>query len=159
MQGYNAQIAVDSQTQVIVAADLTQQTNDRQQLIPMLEQVETNMGRKPDAVSADTGYWSEANATDPTVAEIDLHIATGRIKHGEVIETASGPPPENSTAQQAMAHKLRTEAGRSIYKMRKAIVEPVFGQIKEDEAFDASACAVCPMSGPSGNSCALPPIY
>ena len=122
-------------TQIIVAADLTQQTNDRQQLIPMLEQVETNMGRKPDAVSADTGYWSEANATDPAVAEIDLHVATGRIKHGEVIETASGPAPENSTAQQAMAHKLRTEAGRSIYKMRKAIVEPVFGQIKERRGF------------------------
>ena len=135
VQGYNAQIAVDSQTQIIVAADLTQQTNDRQQLIPMLEQVETNMGRKPDAVSADTGYWSEANATDPAVAEIDLHVATGRIKHGEVIETASGPAPENSTAQQAMAHKLRTEAGRSIYKMRKAIVEPVFGQIKERRGF------------------------
>ena len=135
VQGYNAQIAVDAQTQIIVAADLTQQTNDRQQLIPMLEQVETNMGRKPDAVSADTGYWSEANATDPAVAEIDLHVATGRIKHGEVIETASGPAPENSTAQQAMAHKLRTEAGRSIYKMRKAIVEPVFGQIKERRGF------------------------
>jgi transposase len=135
VQGYNAQIAVDAQTQIIVAADLTQQTNDRQQLIPMLEQVETNMGRKPDAVSADTGYWSEANATDPAVAEIDLHVATGRIKHGEVIETASGPSPENATPQQAMAHKLRTEAGRSVYRMRKAIVEPVFGQIKERRGF------------------------
>ena len=135
VQGYNAQIAVDAQTQIIVAADLTQQTNDSQQLIPMLEQVETNMGRKPDAVSADAGYWSEANATDPAVAEIDLHVATGRIKHGEVIETASGPPPENATAKQAMAHKLRTEAGRATYKMRKAIVEPVFGQIKERRGF------------------------
>ena len=69
------------------------------------------------------------------MAGIDLHVATGRIKHGEVIETASGPPPENATAKQAMAHKLRTEAGRSIYKMRKAIVEPVFGQIKERRGF------------------------
>ena len=135
VQGYNAQIAVDAQTQIIVAADLTQQTNDSQQLIPMLEQVETNMGRKPDAVSADAGYWSETNAIDPAVAEIDLHVATGRIKHGEVIETASGPPPENATAKQAMAHKLRTEAGRATYKMRKAIVEPVFGQIKERRGF------------------------
>ena len=135
VQGYNAQIAVDSQTQVIVAADITQQANDSRQLIPMLGQVEANMGRKPEAVSADAGYWSEANATDPSAAGIDLHIATGRIKHGEEIEAASGPPPEDATAKQAMAHKLRTEAGRSVYKMRKAIVEPVFGQIKEIRGF------------------------
>ena len=65
VQGYNAQIAVDAQAQVIVAAEVTQQTNDNQQLMPMLEQVEQNLGRKPEAVSADTGYFSEANATDP----------------------------------------------------------------------------------------------
>ena len=135
VQGYNAQIAVDAQTQIIVAADITQQANDSQQLIPMLEQVVTNMGRKPDAVSADAGYWSEANATDLAVVGIDLHIATGRIKHGEIIATVTGPPPENATAKQAMAHKLRTEAGRAIYKMRKAIVEPVFGQTKEQRDF------------------------
>jgi hypothetical protein len=135
VQGYNAQIAVDAQTQIIVAADLTQPANDSRQLIPMLEQVETNMGRKPERASADAGYWSEANATDPAVADIDLHVATGRIKHGEVIETVTGPPPETATAKQAMAHKLRTEAGRSVYKMRKAIVEPVFGQIKERRGF------------------------
>jgi transposase len=135
LQGYNAQAAVDSTVQVIVAAEVTQETNDRQQLLPMLEQVEENMGRKPDAVSADTGYWSEANATDESVAEIDLHIATGRMKHGEAIETVNGPPPEQATVKEKMRHKLRTEAGRSIYKMRKAIVEPVFGQIKERRGF------------------------
>jgi transposase len=135
VQGYNAQIAVDAQTQIIVAADLAQQANDSQQLIPMLEQVEANMGRKPGAVSADAGYWSEANVTDQSVKEVDLYVATGRIKHEEVIETASGPPPENATAKQAMAHKLRTEAGRAIYKRRKAIVEPVFGQTKEQRDF------------------------
>jgi hypothetical protein len=135
VQGCNAQIAVDSTAQVIVAADITQQANDSQQLIPMLEQVVTNMGRDPEAVSADAGYWSEANATDAAVAEIDLHISTGHIKHGEVIETTSGPPPEQATARQAMHHKLRTEAGRAVYKMRKAIVEPVFGQIKDIRGF------------------------
>lgn len=135
LQGYNAQIAVDAEAQIIVAADLTQQANDSQQLLPMLAQVEANMGRKPERVSADAGYWSEANATAESVAEIDLHIATGRIQHGVPIETTSGPPPEQATAKQAMAHKLRTEAGRSVYKMRKAIVEPVFGQIKERRGF------------------------
>ena len=65
------------------------------------------------------------------MAEIDLHIATGRDKHEAVVATASGPPPEGASAREAMRHKLRTEPGRAIYKMREAIVEPVFGQIKE----------------------------
>ena len=135
VQGYNAQAAVDSTAQVIVAAELTQQSNDSGQLLPMLEQLEANMGRKPDAVSADAGYWSEANATDEKVAGIDLHIATARMKHDQTMATDSGPPPDQATAKQAMEHKLRTEAGRAIYTMRKAIVEPVFGQIKEVRGF------------------------
>src|SRR5665213_25116 len=135
VQGYNAQIAVDSASQVIVAAEITQETNDKMQLIPMIAQIVTNLEQKPGKVSADTGYFSEANVTDESVAGIDLHIATGRLEHGEVIEPVTGPPPENATAKQAMAHKLRTEPGRAIYKMRKAIVEPVFGQIKERRGF------------------------
>jgi transposase len=135
IQAYNAQAAVDSQAQVIVAAEVTQQANDSQQLVPMIEQVEANVGRKPDAVSADAGYWSEANVTDERVAGVELYVATGRQKHGEKVELANGPPPEGASAQQAMQHKLRTEAGRSIYKMRKAIVEPVFGQTKERRGF------------------------
>jgi transposase len=135
LQGYNAQAAVDSTAQVIVAAEITQQTNDSRQLLPMLEQVAANMGRKPGVISADAGYWSEANATDETVAGIDLHIATGRVKHGKTIATASGPPPDQATPKQAMQHKLRTEAGQAVYKRRKVIVEPVFGQIKEQRGF------------------------
>jgi transposase len=92
-------------------------------------------GEAPEAVSADAGYWSTDNVTDEGAADIDLHIATGRQKHGETSEVASGPPPEEASVQQAMEHKLRTEAGRAIYKMRKAIVEPVFGQIKERRGF------------------------
>jgi hypothetical protein len=135
IQAYNAQAAVDSQAQVIVAAEITQQANDRQQLAPMIEQVEANAGRKPEAVSADAGYWSEANVSDKRVAGVDLHIATGRQKHGEKVESANGPPPEGASVKQAMQHKLRTEAGPSIYKLRKAIVEPVFGQTKERRGF------------------------
>ena len=135
VQGYNAQAAVDSQAQVIVAAEITQQTNDKQQLVPMIKLVVANTGSKPIAVSADTGYWSEANVGDESVAGVDLHIATGRQKHGEKLAMATGPPPEDATPKEAMAHKLRTEAGKSIYKMRKAIVEPVFGQIKERRGF------------------------
>jgi hypothetical protein len=61
VQAYNAQAAVDGEAQVIVAAELTQQTNDSRQLVPMIEQVIANMGCKPEVVSADAGYWSEAN--------------------------------------------------------------------------------------------------
>jgi len=134
VQGYNAQAAVDSAAQVIVAADVTQETVDNHQLLPMLDQVKENLGRKPRAASADAGYWSEDNATDESVAEIDLHIATGRDKHGET-PLPDTSPPQLASAKQAMRHKLCTEAGRAVYKMRKAIVEPVFGQIKEQRGF------------------------
>lgn len=126
---------VDSQTQVIVAAELTQAANDSQQLAPMIGQVVANIGRKPEVISADAGYWSEDNVTGKGVAGIDLHIATGRQKHGEAIETATGPPPAEASVQEAMRHKLRTEAGHAIYKMRKAIVALVFRQTKERRGF------------------------
>jgi transposase len=135
LQGYNAQAAVDATAQVIVAAEVTQETVDNHQLLPMLDQVEENLGRKPQAASADAGYWSETNVTDARAADIDLYIATGRDKHENVLATASGPPPDGATVKEAMRHKLCSEAGRAVYKMRKAIVEPVFGQIKEQRGF------------------------
>jgi transposase len=134
MQGYNAQIAVDSEAQIIVAATVTQQTNDRRQLVPMLKQTTRNVGTKPAAVSADAGYFSEEQVTDEQAQGIDLYVATGKQKHGE-------PTPDQSTAAvdksalEQMKQKLKTDAGQAIYKMRKAIVEPVFGHIKEWRRF------------------------
>ena len=141
IQAYNAQAAVDSQAQVIVAAEVTQQSNDSRQLAPMLEQVHANVGRKPDAVSADAGYWSEANVTAEGAAGIDLHVATGRQKHGEKREPANGPTPEGASVKQAMQHKLRTEAGHSIYKMRKAVLERSSVRSRSDGVSGASAFA------------------
>ena len=135
VQGYNAQIAVDSASQVIVAAEVTQETNDKKQLIPIIAQVVAHLARKPERVSADTGYFSEANVTDESVRDVDLYVATGRDKHGVAVETNSDPPPPDVSPKEAMREKLRTEAGRAVYKMRKAIVEPVFGQIKEQRGF------------------------
>jgi len=135
VQGYNAQIAVDSTSQVIVAAEVTQETNDKKQLLPMIAQIAANLEQKPEKVSADTGYFSEANVTDESVKEVDLYVATGRDKHGVAVETSSDPPPPGASPKEAMREKLRTEAGRTVYKMRKAIVEPVFGQIKEQRGF------------------------
>jgi hypothetical protein len=92
VQGYNAQIAVDSASQVIVAAEVTQETNDKKQLIPIIAQIVTNVEQKPEKVSADTGYFSEANVTDESVKDVDLYVATGRDKHGQAAETISDPP-------------------------------------------------------------------
>ena len=137
VQAYNAQIAVDAEAQVIVAADITQEVNDQQQLAPMLEQVQQNTGAKPVAASADTGYCSTGQITDKRVEGIDLHVATERNKHGASSESvdAKTEPAEDASALEQMKQKLQSEAGRALYKMRKAIVEPVFGQIKECRGF------------------------
>jgi len=135
VQGYNAQIAVDSVSQIIVAAQVTQETNDKQQLIPMLERVVANLKQKPEKVSADAGYFSEANLSDKAVEGIDLHIATARDKHNDPVASATTDISPGATAREVMQHKLKTEEGHAVYKMRKAIVEPVFGQIKEVRGF------------------------
>ena len=135
VQGYNAQIAVDSASQVIVAAEVTQETNDKKQLLPMIALIAANLEQKPEKVSADTGYFSEANVTDESVKDVDLYVATGQDKHGVAVESSSDPPPPEASPQEAMRRKLRSADGRAVYKMRKAIVEPVFGQIKEQRNF------------------------
>jgi transposase len=135
VQAYNAQIAVDSTSQVIVAAEVTQSSTDSRQLLPMLAQIAMNLKQKPEKASADAGYFSEANVTDAAVTGIDLYIATGRDQHGDPTERTTGDAPAGATPREQMRHKLRTEAGRAVYKMRKAIVEPVFGQIKEQRSF------------------------
>src|SRR5437879_5850352 len=137
VQAYNAQIAVDAEAQIIVAADITQDTNDKQQLVPMLEQVEQNAGAKPVAASADAGYSSTEQITDKRVDGIDLYVATDRNKHGASSESTAAKvePTEDASALEQMKQKLQSEAGRALYKMRKAIVEPVFGQIKECRGF------------------------
>ena len=135
VQGYNAQAAVDSQAQVIVAASVTQETNDKRQLVPMLEEVEVMTGRKPEQTTADAGYFSEQSVTNPKLEGIDLFMAPDRQKHAEEVPAATGPPPPETGAAERMREKLRSAEGRAVYKMRKAVVEPVFGQIKEARGF------------------------
>jgi transposase len=142
VQAYNAQAAVDSEAQVIVAAEVTQEANDKQPLVPMLEQVKIVTGSQPQQATADSGYFSEAQVTDRRLEGIDLLVAPDRQKHGEQVPLAPGPPVESPPAlsptlspAQAMRHKLQTPPGRAIYKMRKAVVEPVFGQIQEQRGF------------------------
>jgi transposase len=138
VQGYNAQLAVDGQAQIIVAVDVTQQSTDNDQLAPMLEQTERNAGARPQAASADTGYWNPEQVEKIQAQGIDLHVATGKQKHGETSQPIQGEPIDASvelSLRERMRQKLASQAGREVYRMRKAIVEPVFGQIKECRGF------------------------
>ena len=135
VQAYNAQVAVDSQAQLIVAATVTQAANDTAQLVPMLQSVETTLGQKPMRVSADAGSFSATQVTDPALQDIDLYVPPDRQRHGEAVPSASDPPPPDAPVIVQMRHKLQPVAGRTVYTLRKAIVEPVFGQIKAGRGF------------------------
>lgn len=134
-QAYNAQVAVDSQAQIIVAAAVTQEANDKQQLVPMLLAVEDNVGQLPQKASADAGFFSEANLTAQAVEGVDLYVPPERQPH--TASGAVGPEtvPAEGWVREQMRHKLQTPEGQAVYKLRKAIVEPVFGQIKEVRGF------------------------
>ena len=131
VQGYNAQAVVDSECQVIVAADVTNQPPDTEHFIPMLKLTISNCGAVPDKASADAGYWSEANEKAALEMGIDPYIATGRLRRGEVESRPIGRIPNSLGAKERMHRKIRTKKGKAIYARRKAIVEPVFGQVKE----------------------------
>jgi len=132
VQGYNAQAAVDGQAQVIVACGVTQAAADVGQFVPMLDQVAGHLGHLPTQVTADAGYFSEANLTAPQFGAIECYVPPDRQPH------RGDTPPGRSRrgpVSEAMRRKLQTAAGRAVYARRKAIAEPVFGQIKEVRGF------------------------
>ena len=122
VQAYNAHAAVDASSQVIVAASLTQDANDKRHLRPLLKQIGAELGVLPEKVSADSGFFSADNLSDPALAKVELYV-----------------PPEKraqkSEIAQAMRAKLDSEEGRAVYARRKAVAEPVFGQVKEVRGF------------------------
>jgi hypothetical protein len=135
-QCFNGQAVVDSETQVIVAADVSDQAPDAAQLAPALDQLDENLDQVgaelPDGavLTADGGYFSEQNVKTTIAHGLDPYIATGRFKHSEPPRPSPrGPVPRNATPKQLMARKTRTVKGQAIYARRKAIVEPVFGQM------------------------------
>ena len=135
-QAYNAQVAVDCDSQVIVAAEVTQEPTDTNQLIPLIEQIETNTGQVPDRALADAGYFSEANVRYCEESYTEPFLAHRRMKHSE--EPPEGPRgriPQSLTIAQRMGRKLGTKEGRAIYSKRKESVEPVIGQIKHVRGF------------------------
>ncbi len=134
VQAFNAQIAVEPALGLIVAQALTQEANDKNQLLPMIDAVKRQSGQKAREVLADS-YCSEQNLREASIS-IDLYVATGKQKHNQSAPPAPrGPVPKSATAVERMQRKLRTEAGRAIYATRKTIVEPVFGHIKQGRGF------------------------
>jgi transposase len=133
---YNAQAVVDEHSQVVIAANVTDQAGDVAQLVPMINAATENLAdagidATPEMVLADAGYCSEDNLEELADTEIDALVATGRIRRNErVPDTPRGPIPKDATRRERMARRLRTKAGRVDYARRKAIVEPVFGQMK-----------------------------
>jgi transposase len=134
-QCYNAQAVVAAGSMLVVAADVVQAPNDKQQIEPMLEQLDTLPGAlgAVETLLADNGYFSEANVKACVEAGIDPLIAMGRQSHYEPLaERFAGAPPEpvDPTPVEAMAHKLKTPEGKKLYALRKQTPEPVFGIIK-----------------------------
>lgn len=147
LQAYNAQAAVDSHRQIVVAADVTQQQNDRAQLAPLLEQVKQNTGAKPEKVSADTDYYSPQQVQEPILEGIDLYVKPDDPPKINETKIASGAGPKRRKPPRSgygpdgipridhLRAKLATPEGQAVYARRREIVEPVFGQIKQWRSF------------------------
>jgi hypothetical protein len=137
VQAYSAQLAVDADWQVIVETEVVQASNDKGQLVPMVERVCDRMEETPAAVSADTGYWTEADIATLEWYEIPAYVATKKIRHSEwrEAEILPEPVPEGLSRKERMTYLLCTERGRAEFNKRKQTVEPVIGQIKEARGF------------------------
>lgn len=135
VQGYHAQVAVDER-QLIVGQAVTQDTNDKKQLMPMITTIAQQSGITPTHVLADAGYCSEENLAAMAETTIDAYVSTRKQKHGERPGPCPrGPLPTTATMIDRMSRKLHTKVGAAIYARRKAIVEPVLGQIKQARGF------------------------
>jgi transposase len=135
-QCYNAQAAVATGSMLIVATEVTQAANDKEQLVPMIEKLQAlpkELGRA-EIILADNGYMSETNVEQCEAANIEPLIAMGRCRHHvtwkQRFAPASKSPPVSATALEKMAHRLRTPRGKELYGLRKQTPEPVFGIIK-----------------------------
>jgi len=129
-QAYNCQAAVEAGSQIIVAADVTQAANDKQQVQPMVKQIRENLGDVPDQMSGDNGYYSEDNVRSLREDGIDDYLCPDRLKHGETLPRVRGRIPKDISFIDRVRRKLLSKKGRLTYGLRKETAEPVFGQIK-----------------------------
>jgi transposase/IS5 family transposase len=130
-QAYNIQVGVDEQAQIIVGTKVVQSGADQEQLIPLLHEVEKNLGRMPERVSADAGYYSKAAITHEAVRAVDLYVPPNQRRPVTWEETLTS----DATVQERMWHKLGTKEGRKVFGKRKVIVEPIFAHIKHIRGF------------------------
>lgn len=135
IQGYNSQAAVDVETMLIVATTVSQHANDKQQVEPMLAEIEKlpEVVGQPEALLADSGYFSADNVKACDEQKIEPLIAMGRDSHHVPLAerlAPDAPEPETDDPVAKMAWKLKTKAGKARYAQRKSTVEPVFGIIK-----------------------------
>jgi len=136
IQAYNAQAAVDSAHQIIVAAEVTNKPSDRGQAEPMMEVVKNNIGQLPRQMSADAGYFSSDTVNNLTAQGIDVYMPPDKIGHRLTLPPAPrGRIPKSLSIVDRMRRKLRTKKGRECYGLRKKLPEPVFGQIKQARGF------------------------
>ena len=133
LQAYNAQAAV-SESQVIVAHALTNQPPDQEHLVPMLERMRNNLGCLPEVLTADTGYLSEGNIAYCESNKVDAYIAVRR-KDDDGAELGCLPMSRAREVRWRMHQKVTSAKGREIYRRRKLLAEPVFGQIKQALGF------------------------
>src|SRR5215213_4363010 len=134
VQGYNGQIAVDAAHQVIVAHRLVTNPADHRALVPLLDSLHVHLGRKPREVSGDAGFATEANLIALKARRIRGYLPPGRARHGEA-HAAGRRKLANMPLMSAMAQSLKRAGRRSRYRLRKQVVEPVFGQIKHARGF------------------------
>jgi transposase len=135
IQGYNAQAAVDSEYQVVVATMVTNQAADSPHVEAMVGRIEENCGHLPDEMSLDAGYYSEANVEHMESKKIDVYMPPMRLKHREYREAKPEPVSQESTTRERMKSKVLTDEGRAKYGLRKETAEPVFGQVKRCMGF------------------------
>ena len=136
-QGYNAQVAVEQTSLLIVATTLSNQPTDQGQALPTVDAIPPALGQPP-AAALDNGYWSPETIAGLVARGIDPYIATGRDPHhrswhaylADFVDPPA-PPPETASLRVQMAYRLQTEIGHAIYRLRKCTVEPVIGIIKE----------------------------
>lgn len=136
VQAYNAQCAVDTTSQIIIATDVVQEANDKKQIEPMVSYIEHNLKKMPKHLLADAGYFSEDNISFLHQQKIEALIPPDRIRHTEKpLVTPRGRIPKNLSLKDRMRRLLMTKKGKQLYGKRKETVEPVFGQIKEERGF------------------------
>lgn len=134
VQGYNGHIAVDAAHQIIVAHRLVTNAADARALVPLIDDVRAHLGRKPCEVSGDAGFDNEANLAALKQRRITAYLAPGRARHGETDATGRRTLTK-MPLMWAMAARLKRAGRRSRYRLRKQVVEPVFGQIKQARYF------------------------